>query len=170
MLFALVMRVCFKFSSTILTKVLPKRWKNTSKKNLFFNVDVFTFGDAFRELLGGSWASLGTPWGPKWRPGAMESLTEDDFFFALVIFVSQIRIFTNLGRFGEGFGKVLGVFGEDFGGFCGRFLEVLRNTSLVFGNGSPAHHMRFKTITLQKWLNENRLHTWKHVSYPWKQF
>ena len=66
----------------------------------------------------------------------MESLTEDDFFFALVIFVSQIRIFTNLGRFGEGFGKVLGVFGEDFGGFWGRFLEVLRNTSLVFGNGS----------------------------------
>ena len=66
----------------------------------------------------------------------MESLAEDDLFFALVIFVSQIRIFTNLGRFGEGFGKVLGVFGEDFGGFGGRFLEVLKNTSLVFGNGS----------------------------------
>ena len=66
----------------------------------------------------------------------MESLAENDFFFALVIFVSQIWIFTNLGRFGEGFGKVLGVFGEDFRGFGGRFLEVLRNTSLVFGNGS----------------------------------
>ena len=66
----------------------------------------------------------------------MESLAENDFFFALVIFVSQIWIFTNLGRFGEGFGKVLGVFGEDFGGFGGRFLEVLKNTSLVFGNGS----------------------------------
>ena len=36
----------------------------------------------------------------------------------------------------EGLGKVLGVFGEDFGGFGGRFLEVLKNTSLVFGNGS----------------------------------
>ena len=45
------------------------------------------------------------------------------------------------------FGKVLGVFGEDFGGFGGRFLKVLGNTSLVFG---MAHHMRFKTITLQK--------------------
>ena len=50
--------------------------------------------------------------------------------------MSQIRIFTNLGRFGDGFGKVLGIFGEDFGGFLGRFLKVLGNTSLVFGNGS----------------------------------
>ena len=84
----------------------------------------------------GSWTSLGTLWGPKWRPGAMESLTEDEFFFALVIFVSQIWIFTNLGRFGECFGKVLGVFGDDFVGFLARFFEVLGNASLVFGNSS----------------------------------
>ena len=86
--------------------------------------------------MGGSWTSLGTLWGPKWRPGAMESLAEDDFFFALAIFVSQIRIFTNLGRFGECFGKVWGVFGDDFGGFLARFFEVLGNASLVFGNSS----------------------------------
>ena len=73
---------------------------------------------------------------PKWRPGAMQSLAENDCFFALVIFVSQIWIFTNLGRFGEGFGKVSGVFGEDFGGCLGRFLKVLGNASLVFRNGS----------------------------------
>ena len=84
----------------------------------------------------GSWASLGTLWGLKWRPGAMPSLREDSFFFALVIFVSQIRIFTNLGRFEERFGKDLGMFGEDFGGFVVRFFEVLGNASLVFGNGS----------------------------------
>ena len=30
--------------------------------------------------------------------------------------------------------------------------------------------MRFKTIALQKWLNKNRLHPWKHVSHPWEQF
>ena len=100
-----------------------------------FNVDFFKFEGGFEELLEGSWASLGTLWGPKWRPRAMESLMEDDFFFALVIFVSQIWIFINLGRFGEGFGKVLGVLG-DFGGFLGRFLKVLGNTSLAFGNGS----------------------------------
>ena len=63
-------------------------------------------------------------------------MTEDDFFVALAIFVSQIRIFTNLGRFGECFGKVWGVFGDDFGGFLARFFEVLGNASLMFGNSS----------------------------------
>ena len=63
-------------------------------------------------------------------------MREGSFFFALVIFVSQIWIFTNLGRFGEGLGKVLGMFGEDFGGFLARCFEVLGNASLVFGNSS----------------------------------
>ena len=95
----------------------------------------------------GSWASFGTLWGPKWRPGAMESLTEDDLFFALVIFVSQIWIFTNLGRFGESFGKVLGVFGDDFGGFWPDFLKFWETHHLCL---EIAHYMRFKTIALQK--------------------
>ena len=44
-------------------------------------------------------------------------LGEDDLFFALVIFVSQIRIFTNLGRFGEGLG-------EGFASILGRFWRI----------------------------------------------
>ena len=85
-----------------------------SKKDLFFSFYFFMFWGAFGELLGGPWAYLGTLWAPKWRPGAMLSLGESSFFFALVIFATQIQIFTNLGRFGKGFGKVLGVFGDGF--------------------------------------------------------
>ena len=48
--------------------------------------------------------------------------------------MSQIQIFTNLGRFGECFGKVWGGFGDDFGRFLARFFEVLGKASLVFGN------------------------------------
>ena len=67
---------------------------------------------------------------------SMESFAEDDLFLALAIFVSQIRIFNNLERFGECFGKVLGVFGDDFVRFLARFFEVLGNASLMFGNSS----------------------------------
>ena len=45
------------------------------------------------------------------------------FCFRSGHFLSQIWIFTNLGRFGERFSKILGMFGEDFGGFLARFFE-----------------------------------------------
>ena len=97
----------------------------------------------------------------------MLSLTEDDFFFALAIFVSQIRIFTNLGRFGECFGKVWGVFGMILENFWPDFLKFWETHHLCL---EIAHYMRFKTIALQKWFNKNGLHPWKHVSHPWEQF
>ena len=87
---------------------------------------------AFGRLLDLAW----DPSGPKMASRSDAILGGRRFFFALAIFVSQIRIFTNLGRFGECFGKVWGVFGDDFGGFLGRLFEVLGNASLVFGNGS----------------------------------
>ena len=100
--------------------------------------------------MGGSWTWLGTLLGPKWRPGAMASLMEDDLFFALAIFVSQIRIFTNLGRFGECFGKVWGVFGDDFGGFLDKLFEVCGNASLVFGNSSSHVFQNNRTAKMIK--------------------
>ena len=54
----------------------------------------------------------------------------------------------------EGFGKVLGVFGEDFERMRRRFLEVLGNASLVFGNGSShaIQNNRAAKIIKQEWV------------------
>ena len=104
----------------------------------------------FGRLLGLAWDALGVKMASR-SDGILDGRR---FVFALVIFVSQIRIFTNLRRFGKGFRKVLGVFGEDFGGFRGRFLEVLRNTSLVFGNGSShaIQNNRAAKIIKREWV------------------
>ena len=84
--------------------------KNKSKNDMFFDVDFFTFWGIFWELLGRSWASLGTLWAPKWRPGAKATLGPGSFFFALVILGTKIGIFTDLGCFGGRFGRVRGGF------------------------------------------------------------
>ena len=65
-----------------------------------------------------------------------------------------------LGRFGEYLGMILEDFWPDF-------LKFWETHHLCL---EIAHYMRFKTIALQKWLNKNGLHPWKHVSHPWEQF
>ena len=110
--------------------------KKSSLKTTCFLTSIFCVGGAFWNLLGGSWASLGTLWAPKWRPRAMESLREGSCFFTLVILVARLWIFFDLG----GFGKGLGGFWEDFWRIFGSFLRFGETHRLCFGT---AHRLRF---------------------------
>ena len=77
--------------------------------------------EAFGRPLDLSWNAFGA----KMASRSDAIIDGEQLFFRFDQFATQIQIFTNLGRFGEGFGKVLGVFGEDFWRIWLRFLGSL---------------------------------------------
>ena len=140
---ACLLQIFIKNTNQILTKTMKK----THPKKTYFSMSI---SSRLGMHFGSFWEALGPRLG---RFGGQNGVQErcnpwrkTIFLFALVIFVSRIRIFTNLGRLGERFGMVLGGvrgFSGVSGAIVGVFLwslyrqcfpkDVLGAPGLVFG-------------------------------------
>ena len=63
---------------------------------MFLNINFFTFGTRFWQLLGSSWASLGRLWASKMAPKSFAIIEGRQFFFNICCFHGFFRFFIDL--------------------------------------------------------------------------